>query len=92
MCIVIDMQHAQIESENREIICYNMLLLQSIIRNKGKYDISLALDSNFLNSIAYIRKIFREVLPPENIRVCVIHFLRICTSKTAILGNKRACA
>lgn len=69
MRIVIDMQGAQTESRFRGIGRYTMSLAKAVVRNRGKHEVILVLNSLFPDSIDLIRNAFRDILPQQNIRV-----------------------
>ena len=69
MRIVIDLQGAQSASRHRGIGRYSLALAQGLARNRGGHEVLLALNGLFPETIEPIREAFRDVLPPENIRV-----------------------
>ena len=69
MRIVIDLQGAQAGSRHRGIGRYSLSFAQAIVRNRGQHEVILALSGFFLETIEPIRNAFRNMLPPENIRV-----------------------
>ena len=69
MRIVMDMQGAQTESRFRGIGRYTLSLAKALARNRGKYEIILALNGLFPDTIEPIRAAFDGLLPQENIRV-----------------------
>lgn len=69
MRIVIDMQGAQTESRFRGIGRYSMAFARSVVRNRGKHEIVLALSGLFPETVEPIRAAFDGLLPQENIRV-----------------------
>lgn len=70
MRIVIDLQGAQSTgSRNRGVGRYSLALVQGLARNRGGHEILLVLSGMFPETIEPLRAAFRELLPPENIRV-----------------------
>jgi glycosyltransferase involved in cell wall biosynthesis len=69
MRIVIDMQGAQTASRVRGIGRYSVSFVRALIRNGHKHEVLLALNGLFPETIASLRETFRDLLPPENIRV-----------------------
>lgn len=67
--IVIDLQGAQSASRYRGIGRYSLALAQALARNRGGHEVLLALSGLFPETIEPIRESFRDLLPPENIRV-----------------------
>jgi glycosyltransferase involved in cell wall biosynthesis len=67
--VVIDLQGAQSASRTRGIGRYGLALSQAMARNRGEHDILIALSDAFPQTIAPIRRAFRDSLPLENIRV-----------------------
>src|SRR5690606_31601267 len=69
MRIVIDMQGAQSESRYRGIGRYTLAFAKSVIRNRGKHEVILAMNGLFPATVKSIRDEFYELLPRENLRV-----------------------
>jgi glycosyltransferase involved in cell wall biosynthesis len=69
MRIVIDLQGAQTESSKRGIGRYSLSIALAIARNRGKYDLLLALNGLFPDTIEPIRAAFDGLLPQDQIRV-----------------------
>lgn len=69
MRIVIDLQAAQASNRNRGIGRYSLALAKAMIRNKGEHDVIIVLSGLFPKTIMPIRRLFSDLLPPENICV-----------------------
>ena len=70
MRIVIDFQAVQSPgSKNRGIGRYSCSLVKELIANRGSHEILLVLNGCFTASIEELRATFKELLPPENLKV-----------------------
>lgn len=69
MRIVIDMQAVQGSNRQHGIGRYTLSLAQAMVRNRGSYNVCLALNGLFPDTIEPIRSVFDGLLPQENIRV-----------------------
>ncbi|HEX7044420.1 MAG TPA: glycosyltransferase family 1 protein [Burkholderiales bacterium] len=69
MRIVIDMQGVQTQSRFRGIGRYGLCLAQALVRNRGRHEVLLALNSLLPEAIDGIRAAFDGLLPCECIRV-----------------------
>ena len=67
MKILIDLQPCQGESSFRGIGRYSMSLAKAIARNRKDHEIYLLLSGAFIDSIEFIKKEFKELLPEKNI-------------------------
>ena len=69
MRVLIDMQGAQSASRFRGIGRYTLSFAKSVVMNRGRNEVFLALNGLLPESITEIRAVFSGLLPPENIRV-----------------------
>ena len=69
MRILIDLQGAQGDSQNRGIGRYALALALGIARNRGAHEVLVALSDLFPETIEPIRAAFNGVLPKNNIHV-----------------------
>ena len=69
MRIVVDLQGAQTESRTRGIGRYSLSFAHALVCNRGGHEIILALNGMFPDTVDSIRRIFRGLLPRENIVV-----------------------
>jgi glycosyltransferase involved in cell wall biosynthesis len=69
MRIVIDMQGAQTGSRLRGIGRYTESIARALARNRGEHEVLLALNGLFPETVETLSEAFRELLPPDNIRV-----------------------
>ena len=69
MRIIIDLQAAQAENRFRGIGRLSLALALDIARYRGSNEVIVALNAVFSDTIREIRDEFRDVLPPQNIRV-----------------------
>jgi glycosyltransferase involved in cell wall biosynthesis len=69
MRIVLDLQSLQAANRNRGIGRYSLNLAQAMARQAGKHEIVIALNGAFQGTIEPIRECFRDLVPPERIRV-----------------------
>ena len=69
MRIVIDLQGMQTGSRLRGIGRYSLALARAMIRNAGDHEILIALNGLFFDTVPSVIEAFRDVLPPENIRL-----------------------
>lgn len=67
MRIVIDLQGAQTESRFRGIGRYSVSIARAIIRNNSQHEVFIALSAMLGESIADVKALFADLLPPENI-------------------------
>ena len=69
MRIIIDMQGAQGANRDKGIGRYSVALARGLVRQRGSHEIILVLNGMLADSIAPLRAIFNDILPPENIVV-----------------------
>lgn len=69
MRIVLDMQACQGLNSRRGISEYSIGFAKSIIRNSAQHDIRIVLNSQFYESVEYIRNLFKNLLPHDHIHV-----------------------
>jgi glycosyltransferase involved in cell wall biosynthesis len=69
MRILIDLQGAQTESRFRGIGRYSLSIAQAIARNAGSHEVWLALNGAFPDTLGELRAAFKNLVPPERIRV-----------------------
>mgnify|MGYP000226215955 CR=1 FL=1 len=69
MRIVIDMQGAQTDSQFRGIGRYTLSLTRAIVRQAQQHEILLALNGQFPDSVARVRRHFEGLVPAQNILV-----------------------
>lgn len=69
MRIVIDMQGAQTESRYRGIGRYTLAFVKAVISNRGNHEVILVLNGLFSDTVEPIKKIFSDLIPPNNIKV-----------------------
>ena len=69
MRIAIDMQGLQAANRNDGFGRYEFLLIQEIVRNRGKHEIFLVLNGLLTDSIETVRASFNDLLSQENILV-----------------------
>lgn len=69
MKIVIDLQAAQSVSRFHGIGRYSLALSKTIAQQAGNHEVWLALNSAFPNTIDTLRVEFKELIPPEHIKI-----------------------
>jgi glycosyltransferase involved in cell wall biosynthesis len=69
MRIVLDLQSAQAESRNRGIGRYSLNLAEAMVRRAHRHEILIALNGAFEDMIEPIREHFRDLVPPQHVRV-----------------------
>ena len=69
MKIVIDLQAAQSVSRFHGIGRYSLALTKMIAQQAGNHEVWLALNSSFPNTIDALRIEFKELIPPEHIKI-----------------------
>lgn len=69
MKIVIDLQAAQSVSRLHGIGRYSLAFTKALARHSGHHEIWLALNSCFPETIEELRKIFKDLIPPEHIKI-----------------------
>lgn len=69
MRIIIDLQGAQTNSRFRGIGRYTISLTSSIIRNAVNDDVFILLNGHFPENIDYIKSIFTNLIPENNIKI-----------------------
>lgn len=69
MRIVIDLQGAQNESRHRGIGRYSLALAKAVVRNRGRHEVFIALNSLFPKTIEEIKNSFIGLLPESNVIV-----------------------
>ncbi len=70
MRIVVDLQSVQDPNYRARGIGRSALsLVLAMVRQAGKHEIILALNGAFIESVEFLREIFRDLLPPENFQI-----------------------
>lgn len=69
MKIVIDLQAAQSVSRLHGIGRYSLSFAKALAKNAGQHEVWLALNSCFPDSIEGLRNSFKDLIPPEHIKI-----------------------
>ena len=69
MKIVIDLQGAQSASRFRGIGRYSLAISKAIVKNSANHEVIILLSNLFPNTIDDIKQEFKNLLPPQNIKI-----------------------
>src|SRR5918992_3854302 len=69
MRIVLDLQSAQAENRNRGIGRYSLNLAEAMVRRAHRHEVVIALNGAFEDMVEPIREQFRDLVPPQRVRV-----------------------